>query len=292
VTCIAKTPGLTGYKSDGCRCATCREGSVKYEARRRRLIAYGRWQQFIDAEPARQHIATLRASGLGTARIARLAGLAQATINGLVWGDHGRTQTRIRPATAAAILAVPADETNLADTALVDGTGTRRRLQALHRAGWRIGDLADHLGCTSANVSLIIRSTSPVKVATRRTITGLYDRLCALTPEPGPGSVRARNHATRAGWPPPHAWDDDTIDNPAALPNYGNPNADVIDDVLVEQVLDGQRDTRLSRANVRHAIRAGYRSGMTATAIGHRIRRNPTYVKQLAVNLGVPELTG
>jgi hypothetical protein len=279
--CTARKPGLAGNKSERCRCFICTEAGRVYEARRRRLIAYGRWDPFVDAEPAQQHIAALRAAGVGTRRIAELASLTPACIGMIVWGAGGHRRTKIRPGTATAILAIPLHESALAGNALVDGTGTRRRLQALHRSGWSMSELGEQLGCTRANIGYLIHSTRPVQVATRRTINELYEHLSGKQPEPCPAATRARNYATKQGWAPPLAWDDDTIDDPSAQPNYGDPHADLVDEVLVARVLDGH-PASLSPANRVAAVRLGRRRRLKLSAIGRRLRVSGTTIQQLA----------
>ena len=54
-----------------------------------------------------------------------------------------------------------------------------------------------------------------VAVATAQLVRELYDELAMVT---GP-SQRARTLAAKHGWAPPLAWDDETIDDPAARPH-------------------------------------------------------------------------
>lgn len=96
--------------------------------------------------------------------------------------------------------------------------GTARRLQALARLGWPPRELADRLGVASESVQQLRCTGRPtVERGTHERVAALYDEL-AMTPGP---SVRARVYAERQGWAPPLAWDDDTIDDPAARPNLG-----------------------------------------------------------------------
>lgn len=109
--------------------------------------------------------------------------------------------------------------------ALTDATGTVRRLQALSAVGWSRSRLARRLGMSPRNMSRLIRG-SRVRFETARAVRGLYDELWATAPPAGTrgdsiSAARARNVAERSGWPPPMAWDDDLIDDPAARPGPG-----------------------------------------------------------------------
>jgi hypothetical protein len=159
--CVARRPGLAGYKIDRCRCVTCSGANRDYHARRDRLIAYGRWQALVDAAPVRDHIRrVLQPAGLGANRIATLSGVPRATLGTLIWGKADRRPaTRIRPAAAAAILALQPDTAALADGALVDATGAVRRTQALAAIGYSIAAQAAALGRTGRNHNHLLGAT-------------------------------------------------------------------------------------------------------------------------------------
>ena len=197
-----------------------------YERNRRRQQAYGRWQPYIDAEPVRAHVRALMAYGIGWMRIARLAGVPQGTVEKLLYGCPPRglaPSKRVRPETADKLLAVRPDPALLADAADTDGTGTRRRLQALVAAGWPQTHLAKQLGMHRANFGKTLHSAR-VLVATERAVRDLYDELWNLDPrEHGVATryydqARAIAHTNR--WAPVGAWDDDTIDQPDAFPDW------------------------------------------------------------------------
>lgn len=98
---------------------------------------------------------------------------------------------------------------------LCNGIGTARRLRALMAMGYSQGHLARELGTDQSRVSkLMLNSGAHITTGTRDRVIKLYDRL-SMTPGP---SQQARDRAHRKGWPPPLAWDDDIIDDPAAQP--------------------------------------------------------------------------
>ena len=220
------TPAM--YSHGPCRCGPCREAASVAARRRYRMIAYGQWQPFTDAAPAREHVRSLQAQGLGWQRIAELAGVAPPTVSSMLYGRAGRPPTgKIRTATADALLAFRPSLDDLPATVPVDAAGTRRRMQALAAAGWSAGRLAGLLGVERAHAGRIIRGDNPrVSAATARQVRGLYDELWDRPPPEGTrwektAANRTRNHARMQGWPLPAGWDDDEIDDPAAVPARG-----------------------------------------------------------------------
>lgn len=101
----------------------------------------------------------------------------------------------------------------------INSTGTTRRLRALGRMGWSSVALGAHLGVSQQKVChWQVGRAAFVFEPTARRVARLYDRL-SMTDG---GSRRARLRAEREGWPPPLAWDDDTIDDPGATPDLGS----------------------------------------------------------------------
>lgn len=219
---------LTGAKTHRCTCDACRARAHTYDTTRARLIAYGRWQPYIDAEPVRQHLRMLMSYGIGWMRVGRLTGLSNGALSKLLYGDSTRGMApskRVRPATADKILAIRPTFDALAPSARVDATGTRRRLQALVAVGWPQRALAPRLGISREQVNEQIHRLAEVEVATVRAVIALYDQLwdvdpvqCGIAPR---WAEHARRLAKRNGWAPPAAWDDATIDSPAAEPDLG-----------------------------------------------------------------------
>lgn len=209
---------LTAVAHHGCCCKPCRGEGNRYGNHRRRLIAYGQWQPFVDAGPVRDHVRKLQAAGLGAQRIALIADVSVGAMWRLLYGDLHRgtpPSKRIRPATAAAILAVRVDIDTLEPRVRIDAVGTRRRIQALAAIGWSLAYQAERLGRAPSNYRAILAKRS-VAVATARAVRDLYDEL-SMTPAPASyGASVARGRARRRGWLPPLAWDDDLLDVPDA----------------------------------------------------------------------------
>jgi len=218
--------GNAKYHLERCRCPICCKAARDYQNNRSRAIAYGRWQPFVDAEPVRQHVRALGEFGIGWIRAAKLAGVSTGGVSKLLYGDNPRglaPSKRVRPETALKLLAVEPTLDNLGGRTVVDGTGTRRRLQALVYAGWTQSELARRMQMNRANFSKTIVS-SLVEVATLKTVRALYDELWRVDPVtagvPAHRAEAARRIATARGWAPIGAWDDDRIDDPQAFPDW------------------------------------------------------------------------
>lgn len=178
-----------------------------------RLREAERGQRFIglpvDATPVLHHLERLHAAGLGTRRIAELTGLTSVTIRVI------KRQERVHPHTAARILAVSVPDIPhhlLADNALVPSTGSARRLQALVAIGHTQEQIAARLGIVPNAMAPLIFGRRHVTAGMARRIEAVYRDLQMVA---GPSDF-ARRRARRNGWVPPLAWDEDTIDDPAA----------------------------------------------------------------------------
>ena len=161
------------------------------------------------------------------------------------------------------------------DTVKVDATGSRRRLQALMRIGWTQTELAARLGVSWQEIYRI-RQQVLLLPATAQKVAALYDELSML---PGPSKLTAQRSA-RKGWPPPLAFDDDTIDDPTVGPAVRTPGAPVIDEIAVERAMRGYpthlRDTE--RAEVVRRLTA---QDMTAPEIARRLGIAPRSVTRI-----------
>lgn len=237
------------YTLDACRCAPCSAATSAYNRRTAREQGYGRWENLVDAEPVRQHIRSLQQMGLGLKRIEDLAGLSAGQMGKLVYGALRADGTRRPPAarvsktTARRVLAVRFSPDLIAAGALVDSTGSRRRVQALVAVGWSQSKIAERLGMSGANLWQTLRR--PTVTARRaRAITALYDELWNAAPPAGTpwdkvAIARAKRTAAQHGYLPPLAWDDDTIDDPDTQPTTGAETTDVLDEIAIERLMNG-----------------------------------------------------
>jgi hypothetical protein len=218
--------GNAKYHLEKCRCGTCCQAARDYENNRYRAIAYGRWHPFVDAEFAEGTDVPADGFGIGWIRVAKLAGVSTGGVSKLLYGDRPRglaPTKRVRPETALKLLAVEPTLANLGARTPIDATGTRRRLQALVAKGWTQSELARRLGMDRANFGRTIVS-SLVEAGTARAVLALYDELWRLDPT-AEGVPRYRAEAARLiarnnRWAPIGAWDDESIDDPAAAPDW------------------------------------------------------------------------
>jgi hypothetical protein len=105
--------------------------------------------------------------------------------------------------------------------------GTRRRLQALMNRGWSPRALQDATGLPGALITAAVAGKNePGSGLDDRHVAAVYDWAWQrpppqATPRDKQAAAAARDAAARNRWPPPMAWDDDIIDQPAARPAPG-----------------------------------------------------------------------
>jgi hypothetical protein len=206
-------------------CGRCGDGVRKLKARsmcspcyqhvRLRDQYVGTWSSYVDPGPAIEHAAALKDAGVSGQQLATLSGLSATFIYTLRPG-----RTRIQASKLDAVLAIPipapGGEVPIVEQRVkVCAVGTTRRLQALCALGWSSAESARRLGIRAQHTNLIVNGYQRAVLArTARNTATLYDELAMVR---GP-SEYARRIAARKGWWPPLAWDDDRIDDPAAIP--------------------------------------------------------------------------
>lgn len=107
--------------------------------------------------------------------------------------------------------------TTLAPSGLMDGFGTARRLQALYRWGWPFEAQAENCVLSAAELAALTEPT-PVSFAVATAVEDLYDELAMKLPPATLATGQVRADGERRGWALPLEWDDDEIDDPAAIP--------------------------------------------------------------------------
>jgi hypothetical protein len=160
------------------------------------------------------------------ARIALAVGLNRKTVR---WIASGRAEAGIPPGYRVGVVHVErilglawACRRELhhgaADTVPVEPTGTVRRLRALVAAGHPAGELARRLCVAAGTVEEVLAGgVDGVAAGFARAVARLFD---TAQMAPGPCS-QARAYAATRKWVPALGWDEDDIDNPAALPHLG-----------------------------------------------------------------------
>jgi hypothetical protein len=267
----------------GCRCDPCREAHRGYMADRRRRMAYGTWPGRVDAAPARGWVRGLMAAPEPWKSIAARAGVAETVIARLLWGKKGKPPSRrMHPATFRAIMALRPKPT----AAIVDSTGTRRRAHALMCMGWTLVEQARLMGMTPRALMSAIAGPRLFAVKASK-MAALYERLSVRFAPPGPLATRARNTAASRGYPPPLAWDDETIDDPAARPPaVPEPTAELVDPIAVERVCDrslGWYD--ITRAEQNQVLRRLRGAGWSRTRQAEWLRLGPNTIARREAEL-------
>lgn len=288
--------GETGtcYVHHQCRCEGCSAARGARDTTRRKLQAYGRYDNgLVDAEPVRAHILALAEFGIGYKRIAAVSGVGVTAVRNLVWGRQdpgprkGELQKRVKRETAEAILAVKADVSNLADGGNMSARGTHRRLQALIARGWSMSKLSERLGIHGRNFSTLMQRDQ-VFARTHRQVAALFDELWDQLPprEKWHDKIaysRSIGYAKARRWLPPLAWDDiDTDEEPPVVEGDGDP----VDEVAVDLACAGER-VRLSVAERRVAIARLTAAGYADAAIAERLRLASRTVLRIRTELGL-----
>ncbi|MFD0074316.1 hypothetical protein ACFVIY_17965 [Streptomyces sp. NPDC127166] len=202
-----------------------RDAKARWMRRRRRLIGYGQWQPFADAGPVRQHVKDIQAVGMSVDNIATVTGISASNLSRLLYSNCGRPPiSKMRTETAATLLAYWPTLDDFYDAAIVDATGTRRRARALAAMGWPVTQIHHHISFCNVKTLEEARSATHVTARLARAVRDFYKWASVGTAE-GHGitpwlAKRGRGYASRQGWEDPSVWDEDTMDDPGALPEW------------------------------------------------------------------------
>lgn len=201
--------------------------------------------RYVDPEPVTRHVNRLLAAGMSGRGIALAAGVSPQTIGRFRDRGYERTQR----ATARRILAVRADAIyrRQDDAGFVPRVGSTRRIQALMALGWRHQDITAAMRIATRSQLVLHQPGQYITRATRDAILRAYDELSMRR---GP-SEKTRQRAIASGYAPPLAWDDDTIDDPYAVPEgAGYTTGPVIEKILELEQMGLRRDHIADRLGV------------------------------------------
>jgi len=219
--------GYAKYKAEGCRCTVCRRANTDYVLNRQKQIILERWQPYTDAASVRSHVRGLMENGMQRRHLAVAAAVSPGVLERLLYGrpSQGRAPSRrIRRPHARALLALRLDPAAPPSRIPVDATGSLRRLRALGAMGFPDAVLAREVDMHPANFDDLFGQAT-VTVGVARRIAGLYDRAWNASPlafgATPQGMARTLRRAAAEGWASPLAWDDDSIDDPEAVPDLG-----------------------------------------------------------------------
>lgn len=165
---------------------------------------------------------------------------------------------------------------------IVPAVAAIRIAQGLARHGFTADDIA-----AMAGVSL--RLVRDLQAGTKRQVfrsrdaqlRAAADRVRLDVARTGYAADRARAAARRHGWAPLTAWDDDALGDPQAQPALGMPDADVVDELVVEQALAGER-VALNDPERALAVRMALARGLTVSAAAELLRMNVSTTRSFA----------
>jgi transcriptional regulator with XRE-family HTH domain/DNA-binding CsgD family transcriptional regulator len=231
--------------------------------------------------PVIEHLQACRAVGMSNQAIAAAAGVAASTVDGLFRAPGPTVRRRV----AVSLLGVTPRRP-------VTAVGLTRRVRALTALGWSVVQIAAASGVNASTVKAYRRGeVAQCKPTAAGLIAAAYDRLSMHTPV-GVGryeraaASRARAHAQHQGWPPPLAWDDDTIDDPEANPATQDDSPGSIDEVAIARAVSGV-PVALNRAEREVAIPAMTAAGVSDSAIARLVGVTPQTILRDRHRLGV-----
>lgn len=171
------------------------------------------------AERVRAKVRIYRARGMNLAQMQRQTGVHQSTIS----EQLRPMRTGMNRRTYLGLIQMTFEEPS--PTSQVDATGTRRRILSLWHDGFGPQFQSDRTGWPKSNVQRIARGkTLRVEYRTVRMFQELYEKLEDSQPaEFGipERSVRyVRTFARKLGGVSRGCWDEDTIDDPEAIPDW------------------------------------------------------------------------
>lgn len=195
---------------------------MTFNAKRWRVERARGLKRTTSATRAQIHVQSLVANGMSVRAIGEVAGVTPSVISQLSRG----TRTSVAVRTETAILAVGLEEVmgRANPLGFVPNIGARRRLRALMAIGWRHSDLTPMVGFNTGNLNHQIGNW--ISRAKHDAMKAVYEQLWN-TPGPAPETSRAR--IRNAGYLPPMAWDDETIDDPLYEPDLGDGQKNLVD---------------------------------------------------------------
>ncbi|MEU7338648.1 hypothetical protein [Streptomyces sp. NPDC007074] len=194
----------------------------RWRIRREQLIAAGQWKPFVPAQPVRDHVNRLRAAGMPIRALEKRFGMSAHHLDHLLWGSEGSGPSeKVRTETADLLLSYWPALDDFPDASRIDSTGTRRRIEALHVRGFNLIAMSRACNVPSRYFQKVANAEKVTARIARavRDVYGLW-----WNADPLDHGVkqwvadRTRRSAERHGWYGPLAWDDDTIDDPRAVP--------------------------------------------------------------------------
>ena len=133
-----------GRYVQGCRCDACRAANRAYE---RSTRLYGFESSFVDAEPVRRHIESLKAKGYTEKELCRVSGVCRSTMRAITTAHHrtGKPVEKVNAEAARKIMAVDGKR-RLKAAQLVDARYIRQGLDRAIGAGMSVAAVSRATG--------------------------------------------------------------------------------------------------------------------------------------------------
>ncbi|MFH9574268.1 hypothetical protein ACH4MG_27470 [Streptomyces sp. NPDC017454] len=202
----ARANGSRGYRAP-CTCEPCITTRRRYKKHDRASRQLGR-PGHVDATQARERLLQLN-QATGWNDLAVAFGGSAANLRAIAFGR----QTRIKRTTHNRIMQLKAAPSG---GQYVDAAGAARRLQALQAIGHTTYTIAE---ASNVGRSLLVPILDGRPQVRRNVAERIKTAYTALSKTPG-SATRSINRAIHNGWAPPAAWDDDTLDDPNAHPEW------------------------------------------------------------------------
>lgn len=167
---------------------------------------------FVNAKPAQERLAALRATGMSWDTLSKLTGLSDTALRKLgSWTDQGTVCLDNHQR----VMAVPVPRGLVDGGGWVPVIGSQRRIRALMAIGYTQPHIAQECGLgTGRAVSSVLNARTYLSARVAKGIADAFDRLHMTA---GPSELIVKR-ARFWGWPLPLQWDEDTIDDPEAEP--------------------------------------------------------------------------
>lgn len=284
-----------GYLA-GCRETCCTVPNFRVSKRYRHEARLNGGRTTVDPAPVRAHLQYLQ-TRMSLSAVADITGSSASHLQKIVDGAHPVMLRGL----AARILAVTVDTP--IGPHWIDATGSRRRLQALAVVGFsfeRVATMVD--GCGAFNLrEIAYGNRERVRYDNAQQIREVFER---ITREGKPytplnhyerhGTARIMKRARESGWVSALAWDEGTIDDPAARPiglitTEWDPAG--YDESRVQRRINGDRSVRLHRGESVEVVRRMLADGHSQNAIRRLTGLKPDrYMAQIRAEQATAEL--
>lgn len=259
----------------GCRCRPCTKAASKADAERRvaRLSGNARSADAVMVQRVLEHLRYLVSCDMSHAQIGQSAGVAQSTVSQLLSGQR----KNLMSSTAGKLLGVRV--TDRTETCMVSAVGAMRRLRALYWMGHPSQNVAAETGLHEDTVLGLARGRWEKTTAARvQAVCRAYDKLAMAYGT----SEYARRFAVTNGWHGPLAWDDDTIDDPYAIPQLDAARPDMSDsEDAVDRWLMGESVVLGPDARKRAILHLFEWTDLTVGEIAARVEMTPAAAEQI-----------